>query len=150
MADYTKRVSEVIFIDAYFSARLQDGEDLDTVLCQAFEYDSDSVIEDYDITDVDEVIVQLKSGTVISYSRSYPTTGMIAARLVLSTGSVVASGVLDPDTVDVGGYVLEIDEASATVRVKAGSEGNTYTIRFTATTNYGNTLVEEKTIDVVP
>lgn len=150
MADYTKRVAEIIFVTSSFADRLEDAEHLESVLVQAFEYSADAVIEDYDITDVDEVVIRLKAGSVVTFSKSYATTGKIAARLVLSIGSVAATGIVDDDTVDESGYALEVDETEATVRAQAGSSGKSYTIRFTATTNFGNTLVEEKTIDVIP
>ena len=150
MGDYEKRVAEVLFITASFSSRLKNGEHLETVLVQAFEYDSDSVVEDHSLTDVDEIIISLKSGSVVSYSKSYPTTGLVSARLVLSASDVAAVGIIDPLTVDVSSYALEVDETEATIRALAGSSGSSYTIRFTATTNFGVVLVEEKTIDVVP
>jgi len=150
VGDYEKRVAEVLFITASFSSRLKNGEHLETVLVQAFEYDSDSVVEDHSLTDVDEIIISLKSGSVVSYSKSYPTTGLVSARLVLSASDVAAVGIIDPLTVDVSSYALEVDETEATIRALAGSSGSSYTIRFTATTNFGVVLVEEKTIDVVP
>ena len=150
MGDYEKRVAEVLFITASFSSRLKNGEHLETVLVQAFEYDSDSVVEDHSLTDVDEIIISLKSGSVVSYSKSYPTTGLVSARLVLSASDVAAVGIIDPLTVDVSSYALEVDETEATIRALAGSSGSSYTIRFTATTHFGVVLVEEKTIDVVP
>ena len=150
MADYTKRVEEVIFVTASLASSMETGEHIETVLVQSFGYDSDSVIEDYDITDIDEVVVRLKSGSVVAFSKSYVTHGVTAARLVLSAGSVAVAGIIDPLTVDGSSYALEVDEAEATVRILAGSAGNSYTIKFTATTNYGRVLVESKVIDVVP
>jgi len=148
MADYTKQPAEVIFVDADFSDLLLPGEALDTVLCEAFEHDADSIIADYEITDVDEVIIQLKSGSVISFAKSYPTTGMNTARLVLTAGEVAATEIIDPNTVDEDGYALEVDEKTATIRVQSGSSGCEYRILFTATTNYGSVRTRQEIVEV--
>jgi len=150
MSDYTKRVAETISIEADFGSRIPANEALVSVLCEAFQHDADSIIEDYSLADVDEVIFQEKSGSVIVFSKSYPATGMNTARLVLAVGNIAAPGIIDSATVDEDGYALEVDRAVVTIRAQAGESGSTYRIRFTATTDQGHVLVEEKTMDVVP
>jgi len=149
MADYTKRTAEVIPVTADFTSVLGTIEHLETVLVQAFMYQADSIIQDYDLTDIDYVAIELSAGGITTFRRAFPVTETDSARLVLARGSVAADGIIDPATLDEN-YAIEVDEKQATVRIQAGSSGSTYRILFTAATSEGNVRQIEKTVDVTP
>lgn len=148
MSQLTKRQGESITVKCDFSDRLEHGENLETVLVQGLSYGSESVIADYSLDEIDYVTIQTRGGSVVKFSRSYPVGGMTSARLVLSTGVESADEIIGAISVDSSSYAKEVNEGDVRVIVVGGEAGHTYRVRFTATTNYSSTLIEEITINV--
>ena len=148
--DYQKTVAETIIVRADFSELLGATEAVESVLVEALQHGTGSVVEDLDLADCDRVAVELSAGGGIVFRRSYEVSTFTDARLVLYASADEAADMIDAESVDDDGNALELFETVAAVRIVGGASGYAYRIRFTATTSLGCLRVLVKTVEVIP
>jgi len=150
----TKRESEIILIKADFSNRLLDTsvdrEHLSSVAVKVYQYGGSSYqYEDFDVSGAGFVIVELTAAAAAVSRKSFPVSGYTVARLaLLPTTYDAEADMLTDDSLDESGNATEVREKTVSVRMEGGTAGLDYRIVFTATTNYGNTLIEEQIVSV--
>ena len=150
--DYEKRAGETILVEADFGPLMSAGRDevVESVHVDALQHAEGSLVEDYDLADVDRVAIELSAGGAPVRRYSYDISSFTDARLVLHAGETAADGLIDEESVDEGGDALELHEGVAAVRVVGGVYGYDYRIRFAATTSLGCVRIIEKTVTVIP
>ena len=150
MTDYTKRQSEVILVTADFTSVLDTAEDIASCTVKAYEYGGIGIyLKDFSLKDMTYVSLELASGEGTVFRQSFPTTNYSLVRLALLPDDYTSADIIFDSSVDASSNAKEITEKTASVQIDAGVSGELYRVLFTATTNYGDTYIIEKTISVV-
>jgi hypothetical protein len=150
--DYQKLEAETILVKADLSPLLDltGGEAVDSVSVVVLKHGTGSTVEDLDLSACDRIAVELLDGSGVTYRRSFDVGALTDARIVLYAASEEAADMLDEESVDEDGNVVELFENVAAVRLVGGSSGFTYRVRFTATTTFGCLRVLDRTVEVIP
>jgi len=146
--DYSKRESEIILVEADFSALFAADEDISSCAVTAYGYGGSAFsAEDFDLEEADYVVIEVLAGTDMT-RKSFPTTGYETARLSLIPETFVAASIITAASLDVSGNAKQTTDTVTSVQIESGTAGYSYRVVFTATTNYGDVYVIEKTVAV--
>jgi len=144
-----KRESEIVLVEQDFSDVFQVDEDIESCAVVAYQYDSaDYQSVDFDLTEAGYVVLRLLAGNNEISAASYSAAGYKTARLSLLPTTYEAATFITADSLS-GGNAVEKTAQSATVKVEGGVAGESYRVVFTATTNYGNKIIEEVIVDII-
>ena len=146
-----KRESEIILIRQDFSDRLQSDEVIESCAVTAYLSGGQSgQCIDFDISSIEYVNIRLLTGRYERLARSYPAGGYRTAKLCLFPDEEEAAGFLSPESVDNSGYAISVRSPVVEVQAEGGNAGETYRIVFIATTSYGNQIIKDVSVDVIP